>query len=126
MLVCLVCVLVAECSKQSSYVGLLLVCWCAVVGGGCHKWVNCLLGVHHSMSSVAPPNPLNRALKLCFFHSSASFIRVFQTCLPANENWDDAWQGEAKYLVTEEVVADKMSFTVSSQVLKPAVLTGKC
>ena len=61
-------------------------------------------------------NPLNRALKLCFFHSSASFIRVFQTCLPANENWDDAWQGEAKYLVTQEVVTDKMSFTVSSQV----------
>ena len=61
-------------------------------------------------------NPLNRALKLCFFHSSASFIQVFQTCLPANEHWDDAWQGEAKYLVTQEVVADKMSFTVSSQV----------
>ena len=70
--------------------------------------------------------PLEQSIETVFFHSSASFIRVFQTCLPANENWDDAWQGEAKYLVTEEVVADKCHSLSLLKCSLPAVLTGKC
>ena len=110
----------------------IIICWSVVsllVGGG--GWWVSQVG---ELFVGRPPlhvigratQPLEQSIETVFFHSSASFIRVFQTCLPANENWDDAWQGEPKYLVTEEVVADKMSFTVSSQVLKPAVLTGKC
>ena len=106
---------VTECCKQWSCIGaLLLVCW---------------LGVQVTELFVGRP-PLHVICRAtttpwtsdwkCFqVHSSASCIRLLQT-RPANENWD-AVQGEPKYLVTEEVVGDKMSFTVSSSVQASSV-----
>ena len=74
------------------------------------------------MSDVAPQQPLEHPIESAL---SIQVLRAFECFRPGH-----AGPGEPQYLVTEEVVGDKMSFTVSSSVLaavfKPAVFTSQC